>query len=109
MRITMLSILTVGPALLAAGSAWAQTVPGNAASGYELARTWCSNCHVIDRQPTRAGDAVPSFPTIADMPSTTALSLQAFLQTPHGRMPNFQLDRYQVDDAVAYIISLKQK
>ena len=31
------------------------------------------------------------------MPSTTLMSLQAFLQTPHARMPNFQLTRQQID------------
>jgi mono/diheme cytochrome c family protein len=108
-RNTMLAILTAGQVLFSAASVIAQTAPGNAASGHEIARTWCSNCHVIDRNPARANDVVPSFPAIADMPSTTTLSLQAFLQTPHGRMPNFQLSRSQVDDAVAYIMTLKKK
>lgn len=108
MRTMMLAILTAGSALLTAASAGAQPGPGNAAAGHELAQTWCSSCHVIDRQSTRAGDSVPSFPAIADMSSTTTMSLEAFLQTPHGRMPNFQLSRGQIDDVVAYIVSLKK-
>ena len=97
----LLASLITTPAL-------AQMGPGDPQAGRALATTWCSGCHVIDAQTSKAGDAVPSFPTIAKMPSTTELSLQAFLQTPHERMPNFQLSRQQVDDAVAYILSLKR-
>lgn len=85
----------------------AQTV-GDAAAGREIARIWCVNCHVIDNSQSQVRDGVPSFPAIARMPSTTALSLQAFLQTPHARMPNFQLTRTQIDDAAAYILSLRR-
>ena len=54
-----------------------------------------------------SGDAVPSFRAIAAMPSTTALSLRVFLQTPHGRMPDFALSRNETDDVIAYILSLR--
>lgn len=101
-----LTILTLA-ALAAAPAAFAQTV-GDAAAGREIARTWCANCHVVDDTPSQVRDGVPSFPAIARQPSTTALSLQAFLQTPHARMPNFQLTRTQIDDAVAYILSLRR-
>ncbi len=106
MRFVLPALLLAATALLS--PAHAQIVPGDPAAGLEIARTWCANCHVVDTKPTRAGDAVPSFPTIAAMKSTTALSLQAFLTTPHGGMPNFQLSRGQVDDAVAYILTLKK-
>ncbi len=102
---TLIAILA-----LLGGSAAAQTiapVPGDADAGRVIAQTWCRNCHVVDDHPTQAGDAVPSFPAIARMKSTTALSLQAFLQTPHGGMPNFELGRTQIDDAVAYILTLR--
>ena len=96
-------------AWLLAAPATAQTV-GDAANGAALARSWCANCHVVGTgtgQTPPAGDAVPTFAAIAAMPSTTALSLRAFLQTPHGRMPDFSLSRTQADDVIAYILSLK--
>jgi mono/diheme cytochrome c family protein len=43
------------------------------------------------------------------MKSTTALSLQAFLQTSHHNMPDWRLTRQQVDDVVAYIVTLRPK
>jgi mono/diheme cytochrome c family protein len=95
-------------ALVFASPAMAQGPAGDAAAGMGIARTWCSNCHVVDSSPAKAMDNVPSFPAIAAMPSTTEMSLQVFLTTPHGQMPNFQLTRQQIDDAVAYILSLRK-
>ncbi|MBX6745690.1 MAG: cytochrome c [Acetobacteraceae bacterium] len=97
-------------AALAGGKpTFAQQV-GDLAAGRRLAETWCSNCHVIGPNVTGPGsDAVPTFPNIARMPSTTAMSLRVFLQTPHARMPDIQMSREQVDDVIAYILSLRDQ
>lgn len=95
-------VLACGPV-----AALAQVPTGDPSEGSKIAKTWCSNCHVIDNHPTRAGDTVPSFPVIAKRPTTTVLSLEAFLQTPHGQMPNFQLGRKEIDDVAAYIMTLR--
>jgi hypothetical protein len=47
--------------------------------------------------------------SIAEMSSTTSISLHAFLQTSHERMPILQLTQTEVDDVVAYILRLKGK
>jgi mono/diheme cytochrome c family protein len=52
--------------------------------------------------------AAPSFAAIAAMPLTTALSINVFLLTTHNGMPNYQLTPVQIDDAAAYIISLRR-
>jgi mono/diheme cytochrome c family protein len=83
---------------------------GDPAAGRRLAEAWCSNCHVIG--PGASGpvsDAVPTFPGVARMSSTTGMSLRAFLLTPHARMPDIQLSREQTDDVVAYILSLRDR
>ena len=105
MRITL--ITAVAAAGLTAGSALAQQPPGDAARGHALAKTWCSSCHQIEAHEMTAKDAVPSLASVAAMKSTTALSLQAFLQTPHGNMPDWRLTRQQIDDVVAYILTLR--
>ena len=96
--------------LLLAGAsmpALAQTEPGDPASGLRLATTWCATCHqVAPGAPGPAGDAAPTFRSIARMPSTTSMSLRVFLQTPHPNMPDFHLSREEMDDVVAYVISL---
>ena len=49
------------------------------------------------------------FAEVANLPSTTALSLKVFLQTSHKEMPNFSLKPAEADDIIAYILSLKRK
>jgi mono/diheme cytochrome c family protein len=88
-------------------SAQAQQV-GDPSEGRKIATSWCANCHRIEPGNARQkGDLAPAWPEVANLPSTTSLSLHAFLMTPHGRMPDFILTPKQMDDVVAYILSLK--
>ncbi len=97
----------IGMGVLASGPAEAQAV-GDAAAGQSLARRWCSSCHMVDvGQPNALATGVPTFAGVARMPSTTALSLRVFLQTPHVRMPDFNLTQGEIGDVAAYILSLK--
>lgn len=86
-------------------AAWAQT--GDRVAGAAVAWSWCANCHDVGlgARPT-ATDAAPRFVAIARMPSTTELSLRAFLRTPHAAMPDYQLSRRELEDVIAYILSL---
>ncbi len=104
MRIrAVLSVSYVVCGLLMAGAAAAQDI-GN---GESISRQWCANCHQVDRSSPRGSDAVPSFPAIARMPSTTEMSLAAFLSSSHGRMPDYSLTRQEIRDVSAYIVSLR--
>jgi|SRR6185437_9487472 len=101
--------VTVVTAILAALSfpVAAQEI-GDVAAGAHLAATWCSSCHVVaPSAQTGASTGVPTFAGIARMSSTTPISLRAFLQTPHARMPDLQLSRDETDDLIAYILSLR--
>jgi hypothetical protein len=51
----------------------------------------------------------PSFQSIADLPSTTGISLNVFLRSSHGNIPNFIVENHEANDLIAYIISLKKK
>ena len=42
------------------------------------------------------------------MASTTSMSLRVFLQTPHPSMPDYRLTREELDDVVAYILTLRR-
>jgi mono/diheme cytochrome c family protein len=82
----------------------------NAAAGHQIAERWCRGCHVVDLdQKTAPNDAVPSFPSIARMSSTTKMSLTAFLSTSHEPMPNFVLSRTEIANVSAYILSLRKQ
>jgi mono/diheme cytochrome c family protein len=83
---------------------------GNVAAGHRLARTWCVTCHVVEpTQTTGASTGAPSFAAVARMSSTTPRSLRAFLQTPHGRMPDLHLSNTETSNISAYILSLRQR
>jgi mono/diheme cytochrome c family protein len=81
---------------------------GDVAAGKRLAETWCSSCHVVaPSAQTGASTGVPTFAAVARMPSTTPISLRAFLQTPHARMPDLHLNRDETDNLIAYILTLR--
>lgn len=108
MRHSKCLVMTAFAALAFACPAAAQDT-ADPASGATLARTWCSDCHVVDAQQAHGNDAVPTFMAIAAMPSTTSMSLHAFLMTPHGRMPDLKLSNTQIDDVAAYILTLRKR
>jgi mono/diheme cytochrome c family protein len=78
--------------------------------GGQLARTWCSGCHrVAAGTAGSANDAAPSFSSIADMPSTTTLSITVFLRTSHPPMPDLRLTETEIANVSAYILSLRPR
>jgi mono/diheme cytochrome c family protein len=94
--------------LASAASATAQVVVGDPDSGRHLSETWCTNCHVVSStQPRAASTGAPSFRAIAAQKAVTPMALSAFLQTPHHRMPDLHLNREEIDDVSAYILSLR--
>lgn len=94
--------------LLAAAQAIAQASSGDATVGRELVKARCSTCHDREDSP-RGRQQGPSLAAVAAMPSTTSMSLHAFLMTPHVNMPNYQLTPQEIDDVVAYILSLRRR
>ena len=100
-------ILFIAAAFLAAGAARAQDI----STGKGIAQVWCGDCHLVDPRERKSGrDSAPTFLSIARMRSTTEASLAAFLSTPHGRgrMPDLVLNRNEIQDVSAYILSLRK-
>lgn len=83
----------------------AQVAEGDVAAGRRLVQARCSGCHSVE--PGKAGVG-PNFSGVAQMPSTTSLSLRAFLLTPHPTMPNYRLTPAEIDDIVAFLLSLRR-
>jgi mono/diheme cytochrome c family protein len=94
-----------------------QRPAGDPKSGRQIATVQCSTCHqVLPRLfPDRNDpldvdkDGPPSFQSIADLPSTTGLSLNVFLHSNHRNMPNLILTPANSDDLIAYILGLKKQ
>ncbi len=98
----------LGIALVLSGGAAARAEQAGAViAGKAVAATWCVNCHVVTASQTTGSDQAPTWTSIADQPSTTSDSLHAFLSKPHGNMPDFKLGGTDIDNVVAYILSLK--
>lgn len=76
------------------------------AMGQRIAVDWCSSCHAVDGA-RRASDAAPTFSAIANQPDLAASFLRAWLIDPHPPMPKLDLPRIDIDDLIAYILSLR--
>jgi mono/diheme cytochrome c family protein len=99
----------VAAAILAAQfPALAQPVVGDAVSGREIATKRCSSCHRV--LPMTLADKAdpPSFQSLADLPSTTGISLNAFLHSNHKNMPDFIISGAESNDLIAYNLSLEK-
>ena len=107
-----MNFVFVGAAVILVGQdpVLAQPLRGDPASGRQIATTQCGSCHRVlpmlfpDRgEPSPIDkDGPPSFQSIADLPSTTGLSLKVFLRSNHKNMPNLILSEAEADDVSAY-------
>jgi mono/diheme cytochrome c family protein len=103
----MAVVLSTGCFLTSTASVRAQHQPDNAAAGLRFTETWCSGCHPVELRVARTGAIAPDFITIANRPTTTARSLEIYLDSNHQLMPNFRLTQDEAADVIAYILSLK--
>jgi len=87
-------------------SALAQPLAGDPLTGRQTATAICAPCHQTDGR--RLDGIAPTFLDVANMPSTTALSLKVFLRTSHNEMPNLIISNSDTDDLIAYILDLKE-
>jgi mono/diheme cytochrome c family protein len=102
---TFLIALTV---CTVAAEAYGQT-SATIARGQDIAGRACAGCHAIDGQAggTIQGTNVPSFRAIASRPNRSPARLQAFIMTPQHPMPGTLLTLSEVNDVVAYLLSLR--
>jgi mono/diheme cytochrome c family protein len=86
------------------------------AAGHKFAETVCGVCHVVTQQRDELpffAPPGPSFAVLAQRPALTEQALREFLGSNHRNlgparaMPNPRLVDYQIDEIVAYFMSLK--
>ena len=105
-HIAFLSLVIAG-ALAVPAEALAQ--PDNRHSlGRQVAMALCSSCHRVT-EGQRRPRGIASFFAIANLPSTTALSLKVFLRSNHTGMPNLIVSESDSDALIDYILSLKRR
>jgi hypothetical protein len=108
MRYAVSLSLFIAAALALPVEALAQ--PDNSHSlGRQVAIELCSSCHLVTEGQPPPRQNIASFFAIADLPSTTALSLKVFLQSNHKGMPNLIVSESDSDNLIDYILSLKRR
>jgi len=100
-------ILAVAMVVTGLGNAAAREY-GDPVRGLTFAKKTCAECHAV-----RAEDLLSpvseatTFEEVANTPGMTRIALTAFLQTPHATMPNLVIEPQDMDDVIAYILTLK--
>ena len=101
----LLTVLT----LLAPSVPAAAVELGNAAEGLEYAQKVCSDCHAVEKDTVMRLSQVPSFQEVADAPGMTPRALVVWLTTSHPNMPDLIIPPDDMDNVVAYIMSMRTK
>jgi mono/diheme cytochrome c family protein len=105
----LIGLLAGGPSR--AGQESPRAANSLVSAGREFALEVCAACHVVGKAQTTApilNPPAPNFLVIAKRAKTTETFLRAFLRAPHGKMPDPELADFQIDEVVAYILSLKR-
>lgn len=114
---TLLGVAVLGVMLFGVRDNWAQTSAPQSSSGQSpaaqrgivLARTYCANCHSIDKL---SSSPLPIAPPLRDLHKLYPVerleeSLAEGLVTGHPSMPEFQFDPGQTSDFIAFLKSLE--
>jgi mono/diheme cytochrome c family protein len=107
----------IGPVVLivlatAFGQARAQSIGdqsiGDVEQGLTLVRRACADCHAVERyRYISPHPDAPSFASIAPVRGMTSIALTVALRTSHETMPNIVLSDEELENVVAYLLSLK--
>jgi mono/diheme cytochrome c family protein len=97
--------LLLGAGLASAGPVTSAPDP---AHGRDLAGRLCSNCHLVGTgQQQQANADIPSFHEIANLQGQTAGGIMAHIILPKHPMPTIPLEKSELADLAAYILSLR--
>jgi mono/diheme cytochrome c family protein len=81
---------------------------GDVKTGHEYAKKVCAECHEVEGVDAFSPNPdAPSFKAVANTPGMTARALSVWLHTSHPTMPDFIIKPDDIDNVVAYILSLR--
>jgi mono/diheme cytochrome c family protein len=83
---------------------------GDPQKGLAYARKVCAQCHNISRSDAGSPDSrAPTFRQVANTPGMSVTALTVWSRSSHPTMPNLIIDPEDMDDLIAYILSLKDR
>jgi mono/diheme cytochrome c family protein len=105
----LLRTLHVAIAICAVGPAAHAQRRATIGRGQEIAARMCAGCHAMGGQQGSViqGTPVPSFVAIAGRPNLTPERLHSLIMTPRHPMPATPLTMAEINDVVAYLLSLR--
>jgi mono/diheme cytochrome c family protein len=80
---------------------------GNKNAGRAYAEQNCAGCHAIDNDADLIFADIPSFPDVANSEGMSPRALAVWLRTSHENMPDFIIPPDDMDNVIAYIMSLR--
>jgi mono/diheme cytochrome c family protein len=114
-EVQMQAVKLMGALALMAGSTVASAQEwGDARQGLRYAQKMCSECHaVLPGQLRSPVPDAPPFKAIANTPGMTGTALTVWFRTSHPllpkTMPNLVIDDDDLDNVIAYILSLRNR
>jgi mono/diheme cytochrome c family protein len=100
-----LQYLAVALALLPSAAAAVEL--GNKERGLAYAQQVCADCHAVEKDTSYLFTDIPSFQEIADTQGMSPRALAVWLQTSHPNMPDLIIPPDDMDNVIAYIMSLR--
>jgi mono/diheme cytochrome c family protein len=99
-------LLSLAIALTAVSGAVAAEDVGDPQAGFDYAKQVCSVCHGISAERSPLPKAT-RFREVADRPGVTGTALRVWMETSHPTMPNIIVEKQDMLNVIAYILSLK--
>ena len=83
---------------------------GNARKGLAYAQANCASCHnVLKNAASSPNRKATPFQAIANTPGMSVTALTVWSRTSHPTMPNLVIEPTDMDDLIAYILSLRER
>ncbi|MDA7948744.1 MAG: cytochrome C [Hyphomicrobiaceae bacterium] len=81
---------------------------GSTERGLAYARKVCAECHLVaDEAGLSPKPEVKTFKQIANTPGMSSIAIGVWMQSEHENMPHIVPEPGELNDVVAYIVSLK--
>ena len=94
--------------LLGMSAALAQEEVGDPQAGWTVASETCAGCHAVRPEEAQSPHPhAPRFEDVSNTPGMTATSLFVWMRSWHPTMPSIILSDADLQNVVAYILSLK--
>jgi mono/diheme cytochrome c family protein len=100
-----------GPALQTKGPMLTDAMDiADARKGLRYAQKACAACHNVSESSAPSPNSkAPPFKLVANLPGASLAGLTEWSRTPHSSMPNLIVEPNDIDDVIAYILTLKDR